>query len=58
MDSNQANRHKNSYWYKYLTTFDWNHNHNIVRRMKKKIMHQLENAYYGKPFKTTDWLTY
>ena len=58
MDTNQANRHKNSYWYKYLTTFDWNHNHKIICRMKQKIMHQLENAYYGKPFKTTDWLTY
>jgi hypothetical protein len=26
--------------------------------MKKKILHQLEYAYVGKPFKTTNHLTY
>ena len=58
LDTNQVRRHKNSWWYNYLVTFNWNHNHKIIRRMKRKIMTQLENAYYGKPFKTTDWLTY
>lgn len=58
LDSNNANRHKNSWWYDYLKTFDWNHEHKIICRMKHKVMRQLDNAYYGKPFKTTDWLTY
>jgi hypothetical protein len=58
LDTNQACRHKNSWWYSYLKSFDWNHNHKIIRRMKRKILAQLENAYIGKPFKTTDWLTY
>jgi len=58
LDSNQCRRHKNMTWYTYLKTFDWNHNHPIVRRMRNLIMRQLENAYYGKPFKTTNHLTY
>lgn len=58
MDSNSATRHKNSWWYSYLKSFKFNHDHKIVRRMKRKIMTQLENAYEGKPFKTTTYLTY
>ena len=59
LDSNRAKRHKNSWWHHYLKTFNWNHNHRIIRRMKNLIMRQLENAYFdGKPFKTTNHLTY
>ena len=58
MDSNRSKRRKTSWWCDYLNTFNWNHDHKIIRRMKQKVMRQLENAYYGKPFKTTDWLTY
>ena len=58
MDTNGARKHKNSWWYTYLKAFNFDHEHKIIRRMKKKIMLQLENAYIGKPFKTTDWLTY
>ena len=58
LDTNKVRRHKNSWWYNYLVAFNWNHDHKIIRRMKRKIMTQLENAYIGKPFKTTDWLTY
>lgn len=58
MDTNQARRHSNTWWFNYLKAFEFNHEHKIIRRMKRKIMTQLENAYIGKPFKTTDWLTY
>ena len=58
MDTNTARRHKNSWWFNYLKYFNWEHDHRIIRRMKQKVMHQLENAYIGKPFKTNDWLTY
>jgi hypothetical protein len=58
LDSNSCRRHKNSTWYTYLKTFDWNHNHTIIRRMRNLIMRDLENAYYGKPFKTSLFLTY
>jgi len=58
LDSDECRRHKNSDWRSYLKTFDWNHNHLIIRRMKNLIMRQLENAYIGKPFKTNNHLTY
>ena len=58
MDSMQAKRHKNSSYCKFLTAFDWNHNHKKVRQMKQKILKQLEYAAYGRPFKTTTHLTY
>ena len=58
MDTNGAKRHTNSWWFDYLKAFEFNHNHEIIIRMKRKVMTQLENAYIGKPFKTTDWLTY
>lgn len=58
MDSDSARRHKNSWWFSYMKTFSGNHSHPILRRMKLKVMRNLENAYYGKPFKTTNHLTY
>jgi hypothetical protein len=58
LDSNKCRRHKNSTWNDYLKAFDWNHDHPIIRRMRNLILRQLENAYYGKPFKTTNHLTY
>jgi len=58
MDSDGARRHNNSWLYSYMKTFNGDHNHKILRRMKLKIMRNLENAYEGKPFKTTNHLTY
>jgi predicted Zn-dependent protease len=58
MDSMQAKRHKKSTYCKYLSTFDWNHNHPKIRQMKIKILKQLEYAYIGKPFKTNNFITY
>jgi hypothetical protein len=58
MDSNNASRHKQSWWYDYLLAFDWDHDHKIIRRMKQKVLRQLDNAYIGKPFKTSNHLTY
>jgi len=58
MDSMQAKRHRNSCYHKFLTAFDWNHNHVKVRQMKQKILKQLEYAAIGRPFKTTTHLTY
>lgn len=58
MDSMQAKKHKKTTYHRYLAAFDWNHNHPKVRQMKKKIAHQLDYAEAGKPFKTTNFLTY
>lgn len=58
LDTNLAKRAKKSGWHKYMKTFDWNHNHPVIRAMKKKIIRNLPYAQIGKPFKTPDHLTY
>ncbi len=58
LDSNAAKRNKRSTYLRYLRSFEFNHNHKIIRKMKRKIMNQLPYACHGKPFKTTDYLTY
>jgi hypothetical protein len=58
MDSMQAKRHKKTTYYKFLSAFDWNHSHVKVSQMKHKILKQLEYAQIGKPFKTSNHLTY
>lgn len=58
LDTNLPKRSKRTSWHRFLKAFDWNHNHPIVRSMKKKIIRNLPYAEIGKPFKTTDYLTY
>ena len=58
MNSMRAKRHKNTSFCKFLTAFDWDHDHVKVRQMKQKIFKQLEYAVYGRPFKTNTHLTY
>ncbi len=58
LDSNLAKRSKKTCWHKFLKAFEWDHKHPIVRSMKKKIARNLPYASIGKPFKTTDYLTY
>ena len=56
MDSNQANRHCRSTYLIYLKTFG--HIHPVMKRLRRKVMFYLPYAEIGKPFKTSDYLTY
>lgn len=58
LDKLQPNRKRKNMWQRFLAAFGNNHNHPKVRQMKLKILRQLEYAYVGKPFKTSDYLTY
>ena len=58
LDSPVPKRVRPNSWGRFMKAFEYNHNHLKVIQMKHKIMTQLENAYYGKPFKTTNHLTY
>ena len=58
LDSPVPKRVRPNGWGRFMKSFDYDHNHLKVIQMKHKIMTQLENAYYGKPFKTTNHLTY
>jgi len=48
---------KKNAWVRYLHVFDNNHNHKIIKRVKKRVMYYLPYAALGKPFKTSDWLS-
>ena len=58
LDTNLPKRSKRTCWHRFLKAFEWNHNHAVVRSMKKKILRNLPYAEIGKPFKTSDYLTY
>ena len=58
LDSPVPKRVRPNGWGRFMKSFEYDHNHPKVKQMKRKIMTQLENAYYGKPFKTTNHLTY
>jgi hypothetical protein len=41
----------------YLDTFDHDHDHKVIRKLKKKVVNYIPNAIeLGKPYKTSDWL--
>ena len=41
----------------YMDTFDHDHGHRVIRKLKKKVINYLPNAEeLGKPYKTSDWL--
>jgi hypothetical protein len=58
LDSNAVKKRKKTCWYRLLKSFDYDHNHPIIRKLKRKILKNLPYAKIGKPFKTDNWLTY
>jgi hypothetical protein len=42
----------------YLKAFEHDHNHIILRRVKKKIVRYLGAAKMGKPYRNKDWITW
>lgn len=54
----QIKKHKGFTYYSYLKAFDFNPKHKIIKKLKKKVIRNLPYAKIGKPFKTSDYLTY
>lgn len=44
-------------WRMYLKAFDYDHNHPVIQRVKKKVIKYLPNAIYGKPYRNKDWIS-
>jgi hypothetical protein len=40
----------------YLAAFDHDHNHRVIKKLKKKVFYYLPYTSIGKPYKTADWL--
>jgi hypothetical protein len=49
-------RAKQNLYTMYLYAFDFDHNHEVIKKLKKKIIHYMPYAELGKPYKTNDWL--
>jgi hypothetical protein len=50
-------RRKHNSWRMYLKAFNHDHDHPIIKRMKKKVMRYLPYAELGKPYRSKDWIT-
>jgi len=42
----------------YLKAFEHNHKHEVIKKLKKKVIRYLPRAVVGKPFKSSDWICY
>jgi hypothetical protein len=59
LNEDQKNkRRKFDSWRMYLKAFNYDHNHVIIRRMKKKVIRYLAYAELGKPYKNKDWINH
>lgn len=45
-------------WKIYLKAFEYDHNHPIIKKLKKKVWHYLPMAAIGKPYKTNEWINW
>jgi hypothetical protein len=52
------NRQDGGSWKMYLKAFEHNHQHEIIKRLQKKVIRYLPRAEDGKPFKSSDWICY
>lgn len=43
-------------WRTYLKAFDYNHNHRIIRKIKKRSIYYLSRTQIIKPFHSKDWI--
>jgi len=50
-------RRRSNCWRMYLKAFDHNHNHPIIKKVKKRVLYYLPRAKMGKPYQTKDWIS-
>jgi len=58
LDEDQTGRMNSSCYLMYLKAFHHDHDHEIIKRLKKKVIRYLPRAEVGKPFKSCDWICY
>lgn len=53
LDTNNARRHRRSTYKKYLDAFNYDHDHKVIKELKKRIRANIARAQAGKPFAST-----
>ena len=56
-ETQRKTRGKLDTWKMYLKAFDYDHDHYIIQRLKKKIIRYLPYADLGKPYRNRDWIS-
>jgi len=58
INSDQRNRQqKTNSWLIYIRAFEHNHNHPVIRRLKKRVVKYLDRIHTGRPYDVNPWLT-
>jgi hypothetical protein len=55
-ENQQGLKRKATCWRAYLTAFNHDHNHSVIKHMKKRVVYYLPKAEKGKPFRACDWI--
>jgi len=50
-------RQRNNSWLMYIRAFEHNHNHPVIRRLKKRVVKYLDRIHTGRPYDVNPWLT-
>jgi hypothetical protein len=50
-------RRRHNSWRMYLKAFNHEHDHPIIKRVKKKVMRYVPYAELGKPYRGKDWIS-
>jgi hypothetical protein len=56
-EDQKGKRRKHDSWRMYLQAFNHDHEHPIIKRVKRKVVRYLPNALYGKPYRNRDWIS-
>lgn len=57
LNKKQRRYHKNwDTWCSYLKAFNWDTNHRIIRKIKKRSIYYLSRAQVSRPFQPKDWI--
>jgi hypothetical protein len=57
-ENQKSKRRRPNTWRMYLKAFEHDHNHIIIKRVKKKIIRYLPQAENGRPYKNKDWINW
>jgi len=58
INSDQRNRRqRNNSWLIYIRAFEHDHNHPVIRRLKKRVVKYLNRIHTGRPYDVNPWLT-
>jgi hypothetical protein len=55
-EDQKGRRRRFNCWRMYLKAFNYDHNHVIIKRVKKKVMRYIPYAKIGKPVRSKDWI--